>query len=100
VLIWATVLVACAGCYLIKLAGLSLPESVLARPAVQRVADLLPVCLLAALIGVWTFSTGDALVLDARAAGLAAAAVALLLRAQFLVVVAVGAVTAAVVRLL
>jgi uncharacterized membrane protein len=98
--IWVAVVVASVGCYLIKLAGLSLPESLLARPAVQRVADLLPVCLLAALIAVWTFSSGTALVLDARVAGVAAAAVALLLRAPFLVVVAVGAAVAAAVRLL
>jgi branched-subunit amino acid transport protein len=98
--IWAAVIAASLACYLVKLAGLSLPENVLARPAVQRVAELLPVALLAALIGVQTFAAGNTLVLDARAAGLAAAAVALLLRAPFLVVVVVGAATAAVVRLL
>lgn len=97
--LWVAVLVASLGCYALKLAGLSVPERVLARPAVQRVADLVPVVLLAALVAVQTLATGDRLVLDARVAGLAVGLAALLLRAPFLVVVAAAAVTAALVRL-
>jgi hypothetical protein len=53
------------------------------------------VALLAALTAQQTFSDGHAPVLDARAAGLAAAAVAVVLRAPFLLVVAAAvAVTA------
>jgi len=58
------------------------------------------VALLTALIGVQVFASGSQLVVDARLAGLAAATVALLLRAPFIVVVFVAAATAAVVRLL
>src|SRR6266508_3037553 len=58
-----------------------------------------PRWLLAALIVIQTFTTGHRLTLDPRAAGLAAAAVAVLLRAPFLVVVAVAAATAALLRL-
>jgi len=76
------------------------PIAVLERPVVQRIADLLPVALLTALIGVQVFASGSQLVVDARLAGLAAATVALLLRAPFIVVVFVAAATAAVVRLL
>ncbi|WP_440900015.1 AzlD domain-containing protein, partial [Actinosynnema sp.] len=47
---WTAVLVACVGCYVLKLAGLSLPERVLSHPTVERVADLIPVALLAALV--------------------------------------------------
>ncbi|RSM84670.1 branched-chain amino acid transporter AzlD, partial [Streptomyces sp. WAC 01420] len=47
-----------------------------------------------------TFSDGQALVLDARAAGLAAAAVALILRAPFLLVVGAAVVVTAGVRAL
>jgi len=47
---------------------------------------------------VQTFADGQALVIDARLAGVAAAVIALLLRAPFLVVVLVAAVTAAVLR--
>ena len=47
---WTAVLLAGVGCYLLKLAGLSLPERVLEHPTVERVADLIPVALLAALL--------------------------------------------------
>ncbi|HET7327686.1 MAG TPA: AzlD domain-containing protein [Nocardioidaceae bacterium] len=96
---WTAILVAAAGCYLLKLAGLSVPESVLAHPVMRRVADLLPVAMLAALIGVQVFAAGDSLTVDARVAGLGVAALALVLRAPFLVVVALAAATAAVLRL-
>lgn len=97
---WAAVLLAGLGCYLLKLAGLSVPSRVLERPAVARIADLVPVALLAALVAVQAFSSGHRLLLDARAAGLAVAVGLLLLRAPFLVVVAGAALTAALLRLL
>ena len=96
---WTAVLLAGLGCYLLKLAGLSLPERLLAHPTVERVADLIPVALLSALVAVQVFSTGPELVLDARALGLAFAVVALLLRMPFLVVVVGASVVAAVARL-
>jgi len=99
-MIWAAVLVASGACYAIKLAGLSLPQRFLQDPRVQRTVPLLPVALLAALIATQTFSTGQQLVLDVRAAALGVAALAVLLRAPFLVVVAAGAATAALLRLL
>lgn len=99
-MIWAAVLVTAAGCYALKLAGLSVPERVLSAPLVRRIAALLPVALLAALVGVQTFSAGNHLRVDARLAGVAAAVAALLLRAPFLVVVAVAAVVAAGLRAL
>jgi hypothetical protein len=58
------------------------------------------VALLAALVATQTFSTGHRLVLDVRAAALGVAAIAVLLRAPFLAVVAAGAATAALLRLL
>ena len=65
---WTAVLLAGIGCYLLKLAGLSLPERVLAHPTVERVADLIPVALLAALVAVQVWADGSRLVLDARVA--------------------------------
>jgi branched-subunit amino acid transport protein len=73
---------------------------VLERPLVERVADYIPVALLAALIAVQVFSDGHSLSLDARALGLGVAVVLLLLRAPFLVVVFGAALAAALVRLL
>ena len=99
-MIWAAILATGVGCYLLKLAGLSVPPRVLERPLVERVADLIPVALLAALIAVQVFSDGHSLALDARALGLGVAVVLLLLRAPFLVVVFGAALVAALVRLL
>ena len=96
---WAAVLLAGIGCYLLKLAGLSLPERVLSHPTVERVADLIPVALLAALVAVQVFSDGASLTLDARVLGLGFAVVALLLRMPFLVVVVGASVVAALARL-
>ncbi|MFT2018797.1 AzlD domain-containing protein [Streptomyces sp. 796.1] len=95
---WIAIALTAAGCYLVKLLGLSVPAGVLERPAVKRLAALLPVALLAALIAQQTFSTGHTLALDARTLGLAAAALALLLRAPFLVVVASAVAVTALVR--
>ena len=97
---WAGVLVACAACYALKLAGLSLPAGVLQDARVQRTIPLVPVALLAALIATNTFSTSNHLVLDVRAAAIGVAVVAVLLRAPFLVVVASAAATAGLLRLL
>ena len=99
-MIWAGVLTASAACYALKLAGLSLPQRWLQDPRIQRTVPLLPVALLAALIATQTFSSGQHLVLDVRAAGLAVAIIAVLLRAPFLVVVASAAATAALLRLI
>src|SRR5262245_61612331 len=96
---WPAILIGAAGCYLLKLAGLSVPRRVLDSPRVRRTAALLPIALLAALIAIQTFSTGHRLTLDARAAGLAAAVVAVLLRAPFLIVIVAACAVAALIRL-
>jgi hypothetical protein len=97
--IWVAVLAGSLGCYLLKFAGLSVPPKVLENRAVQRIATALPIALLTALIVIQTFTTGHRLIVDARAAGLGVAAIAVLLRAPFLVVVGVAALTAALLRL-
>ncbi len=103
-MIWVAVIGCGVGCYLLKLAGLSLPARVLENALVERVADLLPVALLAGLIGVQVFSVsgpdGPHLQLDARLAGLGVAVLLLLARAPFLLVVIGAASTAALIRLM
>ncbi len=96
---WTVLLIACAGCYLLKLAGMAVPARLLEHPVVERVADRIPVALLAALVAVQVFASGTALVLDARLAALGFAVVALVLRAPFLVVVFGAALVAALLRL-
>ena len=92
---WGAVLAACGVAFALKLGGYLVPSALLTRPAVLRVTALLPVALLAALVAVQTLGSGGSLTLDARVAGVAAAVTALLLRAPFLVVIAVAAAVAA-----
>ena len=96
--VWVAVLAASAACFATKLLGHRVPEHWLAHPRVARIAALVTAALLAALVAVQTFTSGRALVVDARLAGVAAAAVALALRAPFVVVVVLAAVVAAVLR--
>ena len=96
---WLAIVLTGLGCYALKLAGLSIPSRVLERPLVSRVADLMPVALLSALIAVQVLAEGSRLVVDARLAGLGVAVVLLVLRAPFLVVVFGAALTAALLRL-
>jgi branched-subunit amino acid transport protein len=99
-MMWAGVLVACAACYVLKLAGLSLPARVLQDSRIQGTVPLVPVALLAALVATQTFSTGHHLVVDVRTSALIVAIGLVLLRAPFLVVVAGAAATAALLRVL
>ncbi|CAL9423350.1 AzlD domain-containing protein [Streptomyces sp. NPDC090994] len=98
--VWIAIGLTTLGCYAVKLVGLLVPAEALERPVVRRLAALLPVALLAALTAQQTFADGRVLVLDARAAGVAAAAVALILRAPFLLVVGVAVAVTAGVRAL
>lgn len=96
---WAWILVACGLAYTTKLAGYLLPRRWLEQPWVAGASHVVTVGLLASLVVVNTVVTGTSLVLDARLAALGAAAVALWLRAPYLVVVVVGAAAAALARL-
>jgi hypothetical protein len=97
---WTAILVLAAGAYAFKvlgavgLGGRSLPDRLV------RCVALLPAALLPALIVVATFGAGRALVLDARAAGVAAAAVAAWRRVPFPLVLLVAAVVTASIRAL
>jgi branched-subunit amino acid transport protein len=67
---------------------------------VDRCLALIPAALLAALVVKDTFSTGQDLVLDARAVGLAVAVVAAWRRAPLIVVIVLAAASTALVRAL
>ena len=67
-------------------------------PEPARIADLLTVALLAALVAVQTLGVGDAIVVEARVPAVLVAAGLLLLRAPFLVVVVAAAAVAAALR--
>lgn len=96
--LWAAVLAGALGCYLLKLAGLSVPAAWVEQPWIARVVDVVPAALLAALVAVQALTSGDDLVLDGRLVGLAAAAVALALRAPFVAVLVVAGAAGALVH--
>lgn len=96
--LWIAILLACAASYLTKLAGYAVPARWLQNPRMARVAGAITVALLSALTVMNTFAAGTALVVDARLASLAVAALALWLRLPFLVVVLLGAAAAALMR--
>lgn len=96
---WTTVLVSALLAFALKYAGYLVPARHLQGLRTAAVTALLPVALLSALLAVQSFTGSDGgPVVDARAGGLAVAVVALVLRAPFLLVVILAAVTAAVLR--
>jgi branched-subunit amino acid transport protein len=84
--LWATVIAGSLGCYLLKFAGLSVPAAWVEQPWIARIVDFVPAALLAALVAVQAVTSGQEFVFDSRLAGLTVAAVALALRAPFIVV--------------
>lgn len=97
--IWHTILLASIAVYALKLAGYLVPPTLIERPTPSRVANLLTVALLAALIVVQTLGAGQAIVVDARVPAVIVAAGLFALRVPFIVVVIAAAVVAALVRL-
>lgn len=99
-LMWWWVLGACAIAYVTKAVGYLVDAEKLQHPTFLHVAAGLTAGLLASLVVTNTIADGQSLVIDARLAALAAGALALAARAPFIVVVIIGAVAAAVARLL
>lgn len=95
---WGLVLVLAAGAYAFKVAGLVIVGSRRLPPTIERCLALVPAALISALVVMNTFSTGNELVLDARAAGVTAAAIAAWRRAPLIVVIVLGAAVTALVR--
>lgn len=100
--VWMWVAIVAAGvlAWATKAAGHVVPEAWLENPRVHRIAAFITVALLSALFGVQAFTSGSAIVIDARLAGVAVAAVLLWRRASFIVVVFAAALVAAGLRLL
>jgi uncharacterized membrane protein len=97
--VWLAIALVAAASATLKAAGpLLLGGRELGPRATAVIASLAP-ALLTALVLVDTITAGRRLVLDARLAGVAAAGVALLLRAPVLVVIGAAVATTALVRL-
>lgn len=98
--IWQIVILASIAVFALKLAGYLVPPSFIEKPRPARVANLLTVALLAALIAVQTLGAGQAIVFDARVPAIIVAAGLFALRVPFIIVVAAAALVAAGIRLL
>ena len=98
--VWAAVALVGAATVALKSAGALLLQGRELPARLDGVISLLAPVMLAALVVTNAFGGDHRLVIDARAAGLAAAGVSIALRAPLLVTVVVAAATAAVVRAL
>lgn len=97
--LWATILAGSLGCYGLKLAGVSLPESLLGHPRVRRIAELLPIAMLSALIVTDLFDSNRHYAADWHTlAGVGAGAIALWRGRSLVVVFVVAIATAAILR--
>ncbi len=88
---WGFVVALAVGAYGFKVLGFIVFGGRTLPPVLERCLALIPAAMIAALVVKDTFSVGQTLVLDARAAGVAAAAVAAWRRAPLIVVIVVGA---------
>ncbi len=93
---WTLVLVLAAGAFTFKVLGLVVIGDRPLPSILERCLALIPAALIAALVVKDTFSIGQHLQIDARAAGVGAAVVATWRKAPLILVIAIGAgVTAA-----
>ena len=97
--IWQTIILASIAVLALKLLGYLVPASLVEKPTPARIANLLTVALLSALIVVQAVGGSHGLVLDARVPALIVAAGLYALRVPFIVVVGATALVAALIRL-
>lgn len=95
---WPALAALAVGSYVLKALGLVVLGNRQLPARVEELLGLLPAALFGALVVVSTFGDDQSLVLDARAAGLAAAGIAVWRKAGFVVVVLAAAITTALVR--
>jgi branched-subunit amino acid transport protein len=95
---WTLVFVLAGTAYFFKVLGLVVVGDRTLPPMLARCLALIPAALLAAIVVKDTFSDGRALVLDARAAGVAAAAIAAWRKVPLIGVIVIGAAVTAAVR--
>ncbi|WP_382305849.1 AzlD domain-containing protein [Herbiconiux sp. UC225_62] len=97
---WNIVILASIICLALKVAGYLIPPRAFEHPTVARIANLMTVALLAALIAVQTLGAGESIQVDARLPAVLVAAGLYALRVPFVVVVIAAAAVAALIRLL
>lgn len=97
-LTWTVVLALALGVYAQRAAGAMLIDAEKISNRWRRVLDALPLAIISAVVALATFTSDGKLELDARLAGVAAAALCAWRRLPMFVTVVVAAVTTAVIR--
>ena len=98
--LWTLITLLSITAYALKVLGFAVVGGRRMPPVIERCLALIPASLLAALVVKDTFTTAQELVVDARAAGLVVALIAVWRKAPFIVVVVAAMVATAVARLL
>ncbi len=97
--LWLAVIGTSAGCYALKLAGMSVPQSLIGHPRVKRTAELLPIAMLSALIATDLFDQNRHYTADWHTlAGVGAGVIALWRGRSLVVVFAIAIAVTAVLR--
>jgi uncharacterized membrane protein len=95
---WTLILLLAIGAYAFKFAGLVIIGSRTLPARFERCLALIPAAVISALVVKDTLTAGQEIVIDARAAGIAAAVLAAWRRLPLIVVIVLGAAVTALVR--
>ena len=95
---WTLVILLTFGAYAFKVTGLVFLGGRSLPPMFERCLALIPAAVVTALVMKDTFTTGQDIVLDARALGIAVAGIAAWRKAPLIVVIVLGAAVTALVR--
>ena len=95
--IWIVITISALAMAAVRIFGYLLPAELVSRERVLRVTALIPIVLLAALVGVQTLTTEGSITIDHRLAGLVAGAIALYFKRSFLTVMLAAGVVGALV---
>ncbi len=95
---WTLIILLTLGAYGFKVTGLVFLGGRSLPPMFERCLALIPAAVVSALVMKDTFTTGQDLVLDARALGIAVAGIAAWRKAPLIVVIVLGAAVTALVR--
>ena len=95
---WTLIILLTLGAYAFKVTGLVFLGGRSLPPMFERCLALIPAAVVTALVMKDTFTTGQDLVLDARALGIAVAGIAAWRKAPLIIVIVLGAAVTALVR--
>lgn len=91
--IWIVIALSSIVMLMMRLIGHYLPNGVIDKERTLRIIALMPIVLLAALVGVQTMTTEGSITIDHRLAGLIAGAVALYFKRSFITVMVIAGIT-------